>query len=462
MALRTDPAELLIPLFFGLTAATVGIVAGISPIAAIAASLAIALALLTLTSLTAGLVGFVALSFLELVPSLTGPALSLAKLAGAVLALSWLASATAFGSKRREFPQVHPGLMIAIVMLVAWNTASFVWAEDASRIPTASASFILNFALFPIVFAAIRTQRDVRLVYAAFLTGATLAALYGYVTQPSASALASSPTAANGLNRLAGTVADPNEFATLLVTGMALATPFLFSKERPAGVRLMAGLAVSMLLFGVLLTLSRGGLIALVAALLVGMLVAYRARLQAVIATALVIVGAFIYFSGNPEAYERVTASDGGSGRTDIWNIGWRMVEDQPVHGVGAANFQVSSIHYLLEPGAIRFDEYVVDQPAVAHNMYLQVLSELGIVGLCLFLGIVFACIAMMVKAYLMYSRADNREGAMLAAAALMAIAAVLAGYFFLSEEHSKILWLLLSLGPALLALARARCRERR
>ena len=32
-----------------------------------------------------------------------------------------------------------------------------------------------------------------------------------------------------------------------------------------------------------------------------------------------------------------------------------------------------------------------------------------------------------------------------------MAIAALLAGYFFLSEEHSKHLWLLLSFGPALL-----------
>ncbi len=428
MAVRMDPAEWLIPVFFGLTAVTVGLVAGISPIAAIAISLGIALALLALTSLTAGLVGFVAISFLELVPSLTGPALSLAKIAGGVLVLSWLASATSFGSRRREFPEVHPGLMIAFVLLVGWNTASYLWAEDAARVPIASASFLLNMALFPIVFAAIRTQRDVRLVYAAFLAGAAFAAMYGYVTQPGASELASSPTAANGLNRLAGTVADPNEFATVLVTGMALATPFLFSRERPASARLIAGAAVAMLLFAVLLTLSRGGLVALAAALLVGILVAHRARAKVLIATCLVVIGVAVYFAGNPQAYERVTASDGGSGRTDIWNIGWRMVEDQPVHGVGAANFQVSSIHYLLEPGAIRFDEYVVDQPAVAHNMYLQVLAELGIVGLLLFLGIVSVCISMMVKAYLMYSRADDREGALLAAAALMAVAAVLGG----------------------------------
>jgi hypothetical protein len=36
-----------------------------------------------------------------------------------------------------------------------------------------------------------------------------------------------------------------------------------------------------------------------------------------------------------------------------------------------------------------------------------------------------------------------------------MAIGALLAAYFFLSEQHSKHLWLLLSFGPALLAISR-------
>lgn len=455
MAVRADPAEWLIPLFFGLTAAVVGILAGVSPIAAIAASLAVGLVLVTLTSLTAGLVGFVALSFLELVPSLTGPALSLAKLAGAVLALSWLASATTFGSKRREFPEIHPGIMFAFILLLGWNTLSFAWAEDTSRIPVASISFILSFALFPIVFAALRTKRDVLLVLGAFLAGATLAAVYGYFSQPSASELASSPAAADGLNRLAGTVADPNEFATLLVTGMALATPFALGQKRPPGVRLMAVVAMGMLMFGLLLTLSRGGLVALAAALIVGVLVAYRERVKILCLIGVLVIGIGLYFVNTPEAYDSVTRSDGGSGRTDVWQIGWRMVEDNAIAGVGAGNFQVSSIHYLLAPGSIRFDEYIVDQPQVAHNMYLQVLAELGIVGLCLFLGIVVACVVTLVKAHLIFMHADDREGTLLTGAVAMAIAALMAGYFFLSEEHSKHLWLLLAICPALLAIAK-------
>lgn len=455
MVFRLDPSEWVVPTVFGLIAVMVGVLAGFQPLAAIAAAGAVALLLVTLTSLTAGLVGFVALSFLELVPSLTGPAVSLAKLAGAVLFISWLASVAAEGFRRKEFPVVHPGLMMGFAVLLGWNTMSVVWAEDETRITLASLSFFLSFALFPIVYAAIRTKADVRHVFAAFVIGSTLAALYGYVSQPNAADLASSPTAAAGLNRLAGTFEDPNEFATLLVTGIALSAAFIFNDRVGAGPRVLAAGAATMLIFGVLLTLSRGGLVSLAAVVVVAGLVLHRHRAKTIMAGVTVIAAVLLFFAANPEAAERVTNSDGGSGRTDIWKIGWRMVEDKPVVGVGAGNFQVSSIHYLIQPGGIRFDEYVVDVPAVSHNMYLQVLAELGIVGFVLFMAILLTCISMMWRAYRTFTAADDREGELLAAATMMATSALMAGYFFLAEEHSKHLWLLLAMGPALLAVAK-------
>jgi O-antigen ligase len=131
------------------------------------------------------------------------------------------------------------------------------------------------------------------------------------------------------------------------------------------------------------------------------------------------------------------------------------MVEAHPVIGVGAGNFQVVSIHYLLAPGPINFAQYIVDVPQVAHNAYLEVLSETGIVGLALFGGLIAGCIGAGVRATRNFSRSGDRGGHLLAVAVLAASASVLAGYFFLSDEHSKYLWLLLSLGPALLAISR-------
>ncbi len=96
---------------------------------------------------------------------------------------------------------------------------------------------------------------------------------------------------------------------------------------------------------------------------------------------------AVVYFGAfaPAEATERVTKIDGGTGRTDVWTVGWRMVEDHPVRGIGNGNFANTSVHYLLQPGSIVRDDFIVDTPKVAHNSYLEVLAELGVVGLVLF-----------------------------------------------------------------------------
>ena len=157
----------------------------------------------------------------------------------------------------------------------------------------------------------------------------------------------------------------------------------------------------------------------------------------------------------SPEARERVTEAHGGTGRQDIWAVGWRMVEDQPVRGIGAGNFPVASIHYLLAPGVVRRDEFIVDEPKVAHNIYLQILAELGVVGLALFLAIVvfsLTCAARAARAF--KSQAEARME-LLSRAVLVALIAALAADFFISDQFSKQLWLLLALGPSLLSIAR-------
>ena len=111
----------------------------------------------------------------------------------------------------------------------------------------------------------------------------------------------------------------------------------------------------------------------------------------------MILAFALIFFFGvaSPEARDRITDDDGGSGRTDIWKVGWRMVEAHPLTRRRRGNFQ-----RLLDPlpadraGGLAADEFIVDNPAVAHNSTCRSWPRLGIVGLALFLGIVGACIA--------------------------------------------------------------------
>lgn len=458
---NVDPSGLGFAVVVIGTAAVVGILAGIDWRMGIAAAVGIALLLATMQNLLMGLTGFVFLSFLELVPSLTGPTLSLSKVAGGVLVLTWLATASRQEARRQEFFGAYPVLTGIMAIFLTWTGISVIWAEDTSQVFTPVASWLLNFALFPLIYAAIRKPSDMRPLIIAFVLGAGTAAVYGVLAQPNAAAQVTSPTAAQGLDRLAGTIGDPNSLATLLAAGIGLSAALLFNPKMSGPWRLTILFLDLLMLTAIFITLSRGGLIALSAALVAGVFAtASRHRAGAVAALATVIVVGYAFFFGvaSPEARDRVMEADGGSGRTDIWKIGWRMVQDEPLIGQGAGNFQVSSIHYLLAPGAIKRDEFIVDQPATTHNSYLQVLAELGLVGITLFALILIACLIAAAQAIRLFRRLDDEEGALMAASILVAIAALLAGYFFLSEQYSKHLWLMLAFGPALLGVAR---RER-
>ena len=160
------------------------------------------------------------------------------------------------------------------------------------------------------------------------------------------------------------------------------------------------------------------------------------------------------------EARERVTQFEGGTGRTDIWTVGWRMVEDKPLLGVGAGNFQVASVHYLLEPGALLRDDLILDNPKVAHNIYLQELAELGIVGASLYIFVLAFSMVCMLRAARTFQEQGDTEMEILARGIFVALVGFLTAQFFASEVFSKQLWLMLGLGPALLALARRQAAE--
>ena len=91
-----------------LVAAALGLLAGFDPRFAIAAALGSAFVLIAFADLAAGLAMFAVFSFIELVPA-AGPVISVTKLAGALLALSWFALLTTrrYG-EQLDFLSVHP------------------------------------------------------------------------------------------------------------------------------------------------------------------------------------------------------------------------------------------------------------------------------------------------------------------------------------------------------------------
>jgi O-antigen ligase len=451
VALRAYPARAAVAACAALAGVVLGVLAGVNPALAILASVAAGYVLLTFADLSVGLALFVVLSFVEVVP-VGGVAGVLTKLLGLVLALSWMALVATREKRSTDIFSSHPLAAYCLLLLVGWSALSSVWSLDSSDAFGTAYRLLLNAILFVIVYTAVDSPRVARQVTAAFVVGAALSAVYGLVVTPG------DPDSAG---RLAGGALDPNELASALVGGFVLSLGLAAGSKRGSGTSVIGLCGAAFCLISLFLTASRGGLIAIIGAMVIAIVFAGRWRLVITLIAVVIAGTGYFYFSAlAPEsARERialVTQGEAGQeeSRATIWKVGWRMFEAQPVHGVGAGNFSDASLKYVVRPGEAPRSDRLVSRPAVAHNSYLEVLAELGVIGGALFLALIAFSVGSAVLAARRFQRLGDVRMEVLSRALVVATIGVLVADFFISQEASKQLWLLLGLGPAFLGIA--------
>lgn len=431
-------------------AALLGLLAVLDPMLAVAGSVAVAFGGLMLADLGLGLCLFAfSASLFEAIPEFES--FSVAKVIGLALALTWFAALAARPNMRGELFSEQPGYTVLLVLLATWGLASVLWAEESSVTLADCLRLTLNLLLVPIAFAAVKDTRTLRLLIAALLAGIVASVAYGLLV---------APVSLQEDGRLAGAGLDPNYLALWLIIAATLGLGVAARRHLDPALRWLVVGTVVVCAVAAMATGSRTGLIAMGAVLLAAPLAAgRRRRATAAILAILAIAGSGLFFStlASDAVRERITDTQGGgSGRTDIWTVGFRMAAANPVLGVGLGNFQTSSIHYLLEPGTIKRSDYIIDHPKVAHNTYLELLAEIGGVGLALYLGIVAYGLWAVLRAARLFAAAGLRDEDVLARAVLLAMIAGVAGSAFVSIQYTKPIWLLLALGPVVLQLARA------
>jgi O-antigen ligase len=429
-------------------AAGVGALAGVDPRLGVAAAMALAFVTIVMADLSVGLCIYALLAFLNIVPDVGGSFLSFDKVAGALLAISWIATVASRKDVRSAFISSHPQFFAVLAFFLAWVALSLTWAEQPGHGIEVASRYVLSAFLFLIVFTAMRTRQHVRWLLLAFVAASTLSGAYGLVVPPPAT----------DQDRLAGTIGEPNQLAAVLVAGLVIALALAVIEKGKPLLRLMLLAAAGLCLLTTFLTLSRAGLIALVVAMIAAVVFAGRWRPQAFAGAAVVLTTLFVFFAfiATPHQRDRVTQVGAGSttGRSDIWTIGWRMVQAHPVNGVGVGQFQASAVHFLIAPGTIQRSDLIIEKPKVAHNIYLHVLAEMGVVGLAAFLFIIGFALRCALRAAKAFERRGDAAMDLLSRSVFVGLIGILAADFFASEQFSKQLWLLLGLGPALLAMA--------
>lgn len=177
---------------------------------------------------------------------------------------------------------------------------------------------------------------------------------------------------------------DPNDLAATLTVGVPIAW-YLAGSTRSRLIRWAARVYLPLAIASVLLTGSRGGVIALVVALgyVAGSLTRLSLGTKVIAMTALLGGLIAVQFLVPQTGLTRMaTISDELregtlSNRTLLWRAGFELMPDHPFGGAGIGAFRDE---VFMRGG------YFV--PKVAHNVMLGVLFDLGLVGLGLFLAI--------------------------------------------------------------------------
>jgi O-antigen ligase len=341
-----------------------------------------------------------------------------------------------------------------VVVFFLWLALSLLWAPNAAYAHDTVVHLAMAALAFFLVLALFSEREQVRWLMLAFVAGAVLSVLSGAVTGGLSVGDAASTTASSVQGRLQGGTSDPNYLAAAIVPAMMFAGGLAARRGHPFE-RFGLLVATIVLAIGLAATESRGGFLAMIV-VSIGALLTWRGRRLMILGFFVVFaIGVSAWFVASPSAWERVTsASDGGSGRSDIWQVATRVIDAHPIAGVGLAQFPIVSPDYLARPGALTRADLLVGKEIVVHNAYLQLWAETGIIGLALLIAVAVAAIAAGVRAVRRFELSGDVEMATVARALVLGIVGALAASFFLSNIDDVRLWALLALGPVLLGIA--------
>ncbi|ABF88683.1 O-antigen polymerase family protein [Myxococcus xanthus DK 1622] len=180
--------------------------------------------------------------------------------------------------------------------------------------------------------------------------------------------------------RWVGVYADPNHMAMNLALVVPLAVAFVARKSSGWLWRLACLTAAILAVAAIVVSHSRGGFIGLSAAMAVWAIREKR-RIQAIVVGSLFVMGLLVFapqsFWQRNETVAEFHEDASAMGRVYAWQVASRISLDKPLLGVGAGGFRYAWPMYA-PPEARR--------AYVAHNIFLDVIGELGWVGLLFFM----------------------------------------------------------------------------
>jgi len=374
-----------------------------------------------------------------------------------ILLLAILLRWVLFGKAPTGWQQ--PAILLFLFGFVALT--SIFYAEDPGRTQAAFIDFLKNGVIVLIIAVLLQKKSDFRYVIwtllAAGIFMGTLTVIqyatksfhnvYGGFAQYEIMHIVGQSSGP----RVSGPVGDPNFYAQIMIVLIPIGLDRFWSEEKPV-LRLVAVWAVSVCLLSVLFTFSRGAFLALAMTMLVTFI--FHPPKFSTLAGTIIISLLLVPFIPQgytqrmltlteirPSVQATIPQEDSFRGRTsELWSA-WLMFLDHPILGVGFNNFPVHYIEYSRQLGiAPQLKE------RAAHNLYIEIAAELGLVGLSA-LGLILwkAGQSIWNTCRTLATQRRQQESRMVLSMGI-GVLGYLAAAVFIHDAYPRYLWMLLGI----------------
>jgi O-antigen ligase len=382
-----------------------------------------------------------------------------------------------YGRMRGERLLVNRVFALILLLLAAEAASTMLAAHQPEALAKLREFVLEGVVLYLLVINVVRTPRALRGALWALLAAGTFLALVTVFQQLKADYYrpflgfgqvdSAYFRAQDDVARLAGPLGDPNYYAQILLPLIPIG--LLAARwERARALRLAARCATALVLLAVAFTYSRGAALALLVVLMAMTILGHvRARhlLAAGAAIALLLVAIPAYRDrvatianiggATAQAGQQTSADESTRSRaTEMGAAGLAFVH-HPLFGVGPDGFPFYYQEYAQRVGievrdtAARTGATAGQLPQrEAHDLFIGIGADLGLVGLGAFVGILYLTLRDLLRARRrwLWLRVDL---VCLADALLLALLAYLVAGLFLSLAFERYFWLLLALAGA-------------
>ena len=338
-------------------------------------------------------------------------------------------------------------LSIFMVILFAMMLVSTSYATDKALALGESARFITYIIMYFIVKYELNIKEEINVLLKCFIFTSFILSCFGivqYFTGFALTEIFQKSSEAGGSTRIAATLSNPNAYGAYLI--LIIFPVIMLSIYEKNKKKKMSYILFSILIIvNILMTNSRNALLGFAIGLGVLTLI-YSIKLI----FALGGFGVLICFI--PSVFQRLkgaTSLSSEDPRVKLWKTALMMIKDHPLLGVGNGNFVTLYNGYVKKHKELHY-YYYKDYPT--HNSYLKVQSELGVIGIVSFLGIVITSLFRIKKLYTTTTDKFHKAfytGVMASVTAFLFMN--ISDNLFFVPKTTTYFWLLLATAEALL-----------